>query len=257
MATPSPVRYLRHELVVYRRTWRSSLVPTFLAPILYLAAIGGTLGSAIDRHTGHLGGVSYVVWLAPGLMAASAMQVAVNDCTHPVLGGFKWTRHFVAAAATPLRPVDLVSGWLLWMSLRLALAASVFAAVIWAAGDAVSPWLVAAVPAAALTGLAFAGPITAWSATRQGDESFSTLQRFVILPLFLFSGVFFPVTQLPAVLRPVAFALPLWHGVALCRSLALGTAGPAATMAHVAVLAAFAVVGTVVAAAMFRARLGA
>src|ERR1700730_1641247 len=103
MSTPAPMPSLEHELTVSRRLWRSSLVSSFLAPILFLAAIGGTVGKSIDRHgVGHFGGATYLEWLAPGLMAANAMNVAVQECFHPVLGGFKWTRNFIAAATTPL-----------------------------------------------------------------------------------------------------------------------------------------------------------
>ncbi|HEY2430525.1 MAG TPA: ABC transporter permease [Acidimicrobiales bacterium] len=258
MASPAPVRYLEHELVVYRRLWRSSLASSFLAPVLFLAAIGGTLGSSIDHHgAARLGGVGYLAWLAPGLLAANAMQVAIQECFHPVLGGFKWTRHFIAAAATPLRPVDIVEGWLAWVMLRAALVSAVYVAVAGVFGALRSPWVVAAVPVAALTGLAFAAPATAWSATRERDESFSALQRFVVLPLFLFSGAFFPIGQLPAAVRPLAYVLPLWHGVVLCRALALGNAGLWATLGHLAVLGAYIVIGAVAAVWAFQRRLAA
>ena len=256
MATSPSARYLEHELTVYRRLWRSSIVSSFLAPILFLAAIGGTVGKAIDRHgVGHFGGVSYLVWLAPGLMAANAMQIAIQECFHPVLGGFKWTRNFLAAAATPLQPdpgqpaPDDVVG------LRALLVSAVYLLVAALFGAVTSAWAVLAVPAAALTGLAFGAPATAWSATRQRDESFSALQRFAVLPLFLFSGAFFPITQLPAVIRPVAYVLPLWHGVALCRALALGRAGFWASVGHVVVLTAYFSAGTVAAVVAFRRRL--
>jgi lipooligosaccharide transport system permease protein len=250
------MRYLEHELTVYRRLWRSSLVSSFLAPILFLAAIGGTVGKSIDRHgVGHFGGATYLEWLAPGLMAANAMNVAVQECFHPVLGGFKWTRNFIAAATTPLTPDDIVKGWLTWVGLRALLVSAVFLLVAAAFGAVTTGLAVLAIPAAALTGLAFAAPATAWAATRQRDESFSTLQRFAILPLSLFSGGFFPITQLPAAVRPLAYALPLWHGVALCRALSLDHAGWAASLGHVVVLATYAAVGTVAAVAAFRRRL--
>ena len=230
MATSPSVRYLEHELTVYRRLWRSSIVSSFLAPILFLAANGGTDGKAIDRHgIGHFGGVSYLVWLAPGLMAANAMQIAVQECFHPVLGGFKWTRNFLAAAATPLQPDDIVGGWLTWVGLRALLVSAVYLLVAALFGAVTSAWAVLAVPAAALTGLAFGAPATAWSATRQRDESFSALQRFAVLPL--------------------------WHGVALCRALALGRAGFWASVGHVVVLTAYFSAGTVAAVVAFRRRL--
>ncbi len=258
MATPPALRYLEHEATVYRRVWRSSLVPSFLAPVLFLAAIGGTLGHTIDRRgVGHLGGVGYLAFLAPGLLASNAMQVGVNECLHPVLGGFKWTKHFIAASATPLRPVDIVSGWLGWVALRLTLVSTVFAAVAAVAGALPTLLAVLAVPVAVLTGLAFAAPATAWAATRERDESFAALQRFVLLPLFLFSGTFFPISQLPAALRPVAWLTPLWHGVSLCRSLALGRVGAAAAAGHLVVLVTMTAAGALASGATFRRRLAA
>jgi lipooligosaccharide transport system permease protein len=258
MATPPAARYLEHELVVYRRLWRSSLASSFLAPILFLAAIGGTLGHSIDRHgVARLGGVGYLQWLAPGLLAANAMQIAIQECFHPVLGGFKWTRNFIAAAATPLRPTDIVVGWLSWVALRTTLVSAVYVLVAVVFGAAHSPEMVVGIPVAALTGMAFAAPATAWSATRQQDESFSALQRFFVLPLFLFSGAFFPISQLPAGIRPIAYLLPLWHGVALCRALALGRAGLWASLGHVGVLLAFTVAGGAASVVTFRRRLAA
>jgi lipooligosaccharide transport system permease protein len=256
VATPASVRYLEHELTVYRRLWRSSLVSSFLSPVLFLAAIGGTVGKSIDRHgVGHFGGATYIEWLAPGLMAANAMQVAVQECFHPVLGGFKWTRTFIGAAATPLEPGHIVGGKLTWVGARALLVSSAYllvAAVFGAVTRASAVW---AIPVAALTGLAFAAPATAWAATRERDDSFSSIQRFAVLPLFLFSGAFFPITQLPAVIRPVAYVLPLWHGVALCRALALGRAGFWASVGHVVVLMAYFSAGAVAAVAAFRRRL--
>ncbi|MFI5041859.1 MAG: ABC transporter permease [Acidimicrobiales bacterium] len=256
MSVPSPLRYLEHEVTVYRRVWRSSVASSFLAPVLYLLAIGSTLGKSIDQHgVGRFGGVSYLVWLAPGLLAANAMQVASQESFHPVLGGFRWTRHFVAAAATPLRPQDLVCSWLMWVALRTLLVSTVFLLVSTAFGAIRSPLAIAALPVASLTALAFAGPFTAWSATRQNDESFPALQRFAIVPMFLFSGAFFPITQLPPAARLVAFVLPLWHGVALCRALALGHPGLWASIGHLVVLCAYASVGAALSVLAFRRRL--
>ena len=244
MATPAPVRYLEHELTVYRRLWRSSLVSSFLSPVLFLAAIGGTVGKAIDRHgVGHFGGATYIEWLAPGLMAANAMQVAIQECFHPVLGGFKWTRTFIGAAATPLEPGAIVVGKLTWVGLRALSISGAYllvAAIFGAVTRAAAIW---AIPVAALTGMAFAAPAAAWAATRERDDSFSSIQRFGVLPLFLFSGAFFPISQLPAGVRPIAYVLPLWHGVVLCRALALGHAGGWASVGHILVLAAYVAAG--------------
>ena len=122
-------------------------------------------------------------------------------------------------------------------------------------GAVTGPTAVLAVPAALLTGLAFAAPIAAFSATQKDANGFNALFRFGVIPLFLFSGTFFPVAQLPALLQPLAYVTPLWHGVDLCRSLALGTAEPAMTLVHLAYLGTMTAVGVAAALVTFRRRL--
>jgi len=237
------VRELRYWLTNYRRTWRGSIYSSVLNPLLYLGAMGIGLGTLVDAHgTARLGGLSYLAFLAPGLLAAAAMQAAVEESTYPVLGSVKWRRTYYAAAASPLRPADLFHGHLLFTTMRLAMNSAVFLAVMAAFGAVASPWALAALPAAVLTGLAFAAPVEAWAITVTKDTSFALIFRFGLIPLFLFSGTFFPITQLPAWLRPLAYLTPLWHGVALCRSLTLGTASLGGALAHVTYLAAVAAV---------------
>jgi lipooligosaccharide transport system permease protein len=237
------VRELRYWLTNYRRTWRGSIYSSVLSPLLYLGAMGIGLGTLVDAHgTARLGGLSYLAFLAPGLLAAAAMQAAVEESTCPVLGSVKWRRTYYAATASPLRPADLFHGHLLFTTMRLAMNSAIFLAVMAAFGAIASPWALAALPAAVLTGLAFAAPVEAWAITVTKDTSFALIFRFGLIPLFLFSGTFFPITQLPAWLRPLAYLTPLWHGVALCRSLTLGTASPGGALAHVAYLVAVAAV---------------
>ncbi len=249
-------RQLRFWLTNYRRTWRGSIYSGVLSPVLYLAAMGVGLGAIVDaRHPAGLGGVSYAAFLAPGLMAAQAMQTAMEESTYPVFGSVKWLKTYQAAAATPLRPADLFHGHLLFTALRLAMNACVFLAVMAAFGTIRSAWALACVPGAVLTGLAFAAPVEAFTVTRTRDSSFTMLFRFGMIPLFLFSGTFFPVTQLPAVIRPPAYLTPLWHGVALCRSLSLGAAGLAGSAAHVGYLAGVAGAGLAAGRVTYRRRL--
>jgi lipooligosaccharide transport system permease protein len=250
------VREFRYWLTNYRRTWRGSIYSSVLSPLLYLGAMGVGLGTLVDAHgTASLGGLSYLAFLAPGLLAAAAMQAAVEESTYPVLGSVKWRRTYYAATASPLRPADLFHGHLLFTTMRLAMNSAIFLAVMAAFGTVASPWALAALPAAVLTGLAFAAPIEAWAITVTKDTSFALIFRFGLIPLFLFSGTFFPVTQLPAWLRPLAYATPLWHGVALCRSLTLGTATLGGSLAHVAYLAALVVVSVAVGDRTYRRRL--
>lgn len=256
--THPALRQVEHELMIYRRVWRGSVVTAFLNPLLFMAAMGLGVGEAIDRNTtgsATLGGVRYLAFLVPGLVAAAAMQVGATESMWPVQGGFSWQRFFHASAATPLRPVDILGGWLLWVSARILLSATIFIVIATGFGAVRSPLGVLAIPVAVLTGLAFAAPLTAFSATRHGDSSYPMILRFGIIPLFLFSGAFFPISQLPAGLRPLAWFTPLWHGVELCRSLTLGRPEAVTAVVHAAVLAAFALAGVAWGARTFTRRL--
>jgi lipooligosaccharide transport system permease protein len=183
------------------------------------------------------------------------MQTAFGEGLYPVLGSVKWVQNYFAAVASPLRPADVFRGHLLFVILRLTMNCGIFLAVIAAFGAARSPLVVFALPVAVLTGLAFAPALMAWAVTRTRDTSFSVLMRFLMIPLFLFSGTFFPITQLPAWLRPLAYVTPLWHGVELCRTLSLGTADLGGAAVHVAYLLAFALVGCAVAQRTYQKRL--
>ncbi|HYK26930.1 MAG TPA: ABC transporter permease [Streptosporangiaceae bacterium] len=250
------LREFRSWLVNYRRTWRGTVYSSLLGPVLYLGAMGLGLGTLVNRHgTGSLGGVSYLQFLAPGLLAAQAMQSATEESSWPVFGSVKWRRTYQAAAATPLRPADIFHGHLLFTTMRLVMNCTVFVAVMAAFGAVRSAWVLAAIPVAILTGLAFATPMEAFAVTREKPNSFAMIFRFGIIPLFLFSGTFFPISQLPGALQPVAYVTPLWNGVALSRSLCLGTATLGPALAHVAYLVAFAIAGLIAGQRCYRRRL--
>jgi lipooligosaccharide transport system permease protein len=137
-------------------------------------------------------------------------------------------------------------GHLGWMAIRLSMAGAAFLIVAALLGALASPLAVLAVPAAVLTGLAFAAPLTAFAATQETDHRFALVMRFGVLPLFLFSGTFFPISQLPGWMQAVAWVSPLWHGVVLCRSATTATlpdGGWAAIVVHLAIVVAFVVVG--------------
>ncbi len=238
------VREFRHQLALYRRTWRGTLFSSVANPLLYLAAMGAGLGSLVNQHSAaRLGGVSYLAFIAPGLLAATAMQVAIGASTYPVLGGVKWQKTYFAAVATPVRPADIFHGFLIFVTMRLTIAASAFLAVMAIFGAAATPLAAAAVPVAVLTGLAFAAPVAAWAVTRNSDVGFSVLFRLGLIPMFLFSGTFFPLSQLPVWLRPIAYITPLWHGVAACRALSLGVVSVPGLLAHIAYLTALTAIG--------------
>ncbi|MGH7922468.1 MAG: ABC transporter permease [Candidatus Dormibacteraceae bacterium] len=236
---------VEHNLLVYRRTWRGSIVGTILMPVAFLAAMGLGLGGLVDRHAGGVQGLSYVAFIAPGLLAANAMQSAGVLATYPIMGKIRWEHTYEAVLATPEGVFEILLGELAWIALRMLQGAVIFAIVMVLFGAARSPWLLAAIPVAVLTGLSFAAPISALSGIVRNDTPFSVLQRFVILPLFLFGGAFFPLSHLPGLLQVVAWALPLAHGVALTRALSVGTAAWGPALLHLAVLLAYFLAGAV------------
>jgi lipooligosaccharide transport system permease protein len=245
-------------LTVYRRTWRSSIWSSVLGPVFYLGALGFGLGTLVDEHSAaSLGGVSYLAFVAPAILASGAMNTAMAEASYPVFGSIKWNRIYIGAQASPLRPADIFRGHLMFMTMRIAMNSALVTVFLVAFGAARSAWVVLAWPAAVLTGLAFAAPIAAWAVTVKIETSFNYIFRFVMMPLMLFSGTFFPLSQLPAGLRALAYATPLWHGVALCRAFSLGTApgDPAGMLGHAAYLAVLAGVGIWAGARTYRRRL--
>ena len=239
---------LEHLAVGYRRTFRASLFSSFLSPVLFLTAMGLGVGSYVNQSSSAsqaLGGLTYLQFLAPGLLAATAMQSASFEATFPIMSGLVWQRTFHAMYATPITPRDIVLGTVTWITIRLLMITTIFTGVIVVFGAAASPLIALAIPAAVLTGLAFATPILAFAATQRTPDKFNYLFRFGVTPLFLFSGTFFPISNLPPFLQPIAWLSPLWHGVELTRGLALGTVGqePLLALLHVAVLVAIVAIG--------------
>lgn len=236
MVLPVALRYLEREARVWRRLWRGSVFSGLLSPILFLGAMGLGLGGIVDARAGQIDGLDYLSFVAPGLLAASAMMNASGAALWPVVAGHKWMGFYRAATATPLRPRDVYAGYLVWLGLQAALHAVPFLAVAAVLGGVRSPWGALAVPVAALSAMAFAAPLAAYAISQDSDGYFAAIMRLVVLPLFLFSGSFFPVDDLPAGLQPVARVTPLWHAVELCRSLTTGRVDVAIDVLHVSFL---------------------
>jgi lipooligosaccharide transport system permease protein len=250
------VRALRCWLTVYRRIWRSSIWSSFLGPVFYLTALGYGLGSLVDKHgTAQLGGVPYPVFVAPAILAVQAMNSGLSESSFPVFGSVKWNKIYIAAQATPLRPADIYRGHLLFIAMRIAMNSAIFVIVMAAFGVIRSPWAALLLPAGVLTGVAFAAPVAAWAVTLRRETPFTYVFRFGAVPMMLFSGTFFQVTQLPGWLQPVACATPLWHGVALCRAFSLGTIDAGRVAINVAYLGALTGAGLAAGARTYRRRL--
>jgi lipooligosaccharide transport system permease protein len=257
MATPTSLRAFELWTTRYKRLWRSGLVSSILSPLLFLAAMGLGLGTLVNRGPGAstFGGVRYVAFIAPGLLAAAAIQTAAVESMWPVLGAIKWDRTYHAMLATPLGVADVLLGHLIYMAMRVLLATIGFAVVMSFFGTLHSWWAPLAVPAAALGGVAIATAFTAYAATRDIDSSFAALNRFVVIPMFLFSGTFYPISRLPSLVRPIAYITPLYHSVALCRSLTLGTVTWGGAAVHTGFLAAMTLVSWRIARVTFNRRL--
>ncbi|MGH3442815.1 MAG: ABC transporter permease [Nitriliruptorales bacterium] len=255
MATPVPLRVLESHARVYRRTWRGSAISAFLNPILYLAALGMGLGTLVDRGDTAALALPYVEWLAPALLVASTMQTGFNESAWPVMAGLKWRETYHAALATPVGVRDLVLGHIGWVTIRVTMTGLVFAIVAVGFGAMRPVAVPLAVAIGTLTGIAFAAPITAYTAGLDRDYHLTSLMRFGIVPMFLFSGTFFPIERLPGWLEPVAFFTPLWHGVEIARAVGLDEPTRLPILVNVAVLAVLAVAGTAAAIPLFARRL--
>src|ERR1039458_10066290 len=175
---PLWMRSVGYYAYAYKRTWRSSVTTSFLFPILYLAAMGIGLGTLVNQHVHRVGGVSYLDFIAPGLLASTAMQIGANESMYPVMAAIKWLRTYFAMLATPLTVIDVLVGHLAWIALRLLMVTSIYLALMAAFGTVHSGLAVLAIPVGILTGLAFATPIAAFAAAQQNDTGFSTIYRF-------------------------------------------------------------------------------
>jgi lipooligosaccharide transport system permease protein len=249
---PSPLPVLEHRLMALRRTWRGNIFTSFLLPILFLLGMGVSVGAYVDR--GGTLGVPYLNYVAPGLMASTAVQIAVGESMWPILNAFAWNRLYHAMRASPLRAADIVGGEFAYLMVRVGIPATSFLIVMVAFG-VVGRWGLAAVPAAILVGAAMAGAIMAYSASIKSDNMFALLFRFAIIPMTLFAGVFFPVHAMPLVARWIAYASPLWHGVELCRYATAGVPSTLPPVWHVAYLLLWAVAGYALARWRFAKRL--
>jgi lipooligosaccharide transport system permease protein len=242
-------------LAVYRRVWLGSAISSFLAPLLYLGAMGFGLGALVNRSGGGVDGVPYVQFVAPGLLAATAMQTGVGESSYQVMGAVKWQRQYHAMLAAPLGPVDLVLGHAAYILVRIALSCVAFTLVATLLGAIPSPLAVVGLLVAILCGAAYTPVVMAFSARQENDGNFNLLFRFGIIPMFLFAGTFFPVDRLPGWIQPLAWLTPLWHATTSVRQLTLGIPDWPAIALHCAYLLAWVVAGIVLAFRSYRVRL--
>jgi lipooligosaccharide transport system permease protein len=225
VALPVVLRYTEREARGWLKLWKAWAFSFFVVPLLFLGGMGLGLGSYVDTGAGTVGGYDYLTFVAPGLMAAGVMQNMTGDGLWGVMGGHKWQGTFNAAVASPLRPGDVFGGWLLWRGFLGGASAVSFLLAATLMGAVPSVCGVLAVPATILCALAFSSLLASWSITREIDSSFPVVFRLVIMPIYVFSGTFFPLADLPGAVQTLARTTPLWHAIELCRGATTGTLG--------------------------------
>ena len=258
MGTPAAVRIAERELLLYRRIWRENVIGAFVQPFLYLVGVGVGVGSLVDdggTSDAILGDVSYFAFYATALLATTSMFNTGQEALWPTMDGFRWSYAYVGMMGAPLEPRDLATSFLIRFGGRSFITATGVACVLALFPSTRSPGLILAVGAAILCGLAFAMPIAAWTGSRDVDNTFPAIMRFVIMPMFLFGGAFYPVEQLPRALEVIAWFTPLWHAIELCRGAVLGGLAATTALMHIGVLVAYITAGWVACTIVFDRRL--
>ncbi|HEY5221491.1 MAG TPA: ABC transporter permease [Microbacteriaceae bacterium] len=236
-----------HRFRVMRAYLQTVVVTGIGNPFLYLFAMGVGLGSLVSNNMGSqaMSGVSYLVFIAPALLATASMTAASEEFTYPVLLGFKWNPTFYGMNAAPISPGQIIDGIVYSVIARLLGTCVIYYVFMLLFSAVPSPWGVVAIFVAVLTGLAFGTPVMAYVATIEQDSGqVAMLMRFVLLPLTLFSGTFFPLSVMPIYLQWIGWISPLWHGAELSRVFAYGLQEPLwLTIVHAAYLIALTVGG--------------
>lgn len=238
-AIPSPRRSFRmvqRNLVVYKHTWMV-IVSGFFEPLFYLLGIGFGLGSMVPP----INGISYSAFVAPGLLASSCLNGAITDGFFNIHFKLYFQKTYDGILATPMRVPDVVFGEMLWALGRGSLYAAAFLAVLLVLGESsgrpmlLSRWAVLAWPAAVLVAATFSAMAICLTTFARKVEDFDTVMGLLVMPMFLFSGIFIPVTRFPEPVQWIVQATPLYHGVGLLRQLTTGAVG-FGIMGHVAYL---------------------
>ncbi|HEY7045227.1 MAG TPA: ABC transporter permease [Nocardioidaceae bacterium] len=219
-----PWRVVERNFLVYRHGW-FVFATGMLEPILYLLSIGIGVGGLVGDFTLADGSeVGYVEFVAPAMLAASAMNGALFDATYNIFFRMKYEKLYDAMLATPLRPTDVARGEIVWALLRGAIYSAVFIVVMLCLGLVSSWWMVLALPATMLIGYAFAGAGMALTTWMRSWQDFEYIQLSIV-PMFLFSATFYPLSTYPDTVEAIVRWTPLYQGVVLCRSMSLGTMG--------------------------------
>ena len=228
-------------------------------PVAYLFAMGVGLATLVDTSSeGVFGGVSYLAFIAPALLISAAVMTAANEFTFPVMDGFKWRRVYYGPHASPLTPEQIAGGHIMAVTLRFLLQSAIYFAVVALFGASPSGWGWVSILVATLAGLSFGLPLMAFAASIKEDKGqFAMVMRFIVTPLFLFSGTFFPLDSLPLAVRWIGWISPIWHGTELGRVFSYGyDEPPLLTILHIVFLVGLSVAGWMLTKRQFARRLG-
>jgi lipooligosaccharide transport system permease protein len=218
-----------HRFRVMRSYLQTVLVTGFGNPLLYLLAMGLGLGSLVSASMGPnaVDGVSYLAFVAPALLCTAAVTVASEEFTYPIMLGFKWNPTFFGINSSPIAPGQIIDGVIISVVARLLGTTAVYYLFMVLFGAVPDPWGWVSILIGTLGGLAFGAPIMAYVATLEQDTGqIAMLMRFVLLPLSLFSGTFFPLTSMPWFLQWIGWVSPLWHSTELSRVFTYGMSEP-------------------------------
>ncbi len=230
-------RVLMRNLMVFKKNLKTNILFNFFEPVFYLTAMGWGLGSFV----GDINGLSYIQYIAPGMIASSAMWTSSAECTYESFVRMHFQKIYHAIVATPVNLKEVVVGDMLTGVFRSVLYGSVILLVIFSLGLVPSPWALFVPLVLILCGFVFAEMGMIWTGIVPHIDSFSYFFTLVVTPMFLFSGVFFPIEALPGFVSTVAWFLPLYHVVVLLRSLVLGLVSPF-LLVHVAWLLVFIII---------------
>jgi len=237
--------------------WTSVLGWAVLTPVLYVLAMGVGLGGLVDATSGGIGGVPYLTFVAPGLLVSAVVMSVGNEMMFPVMSGFKWQELYFVRAATAGSAGQVALAELVAVAIRAAAEATLFWLVLVVLGATSGGWSWLMIPIATLAGMALGSPIAAFSATRKDEGfEFAFLQRFVLTPMFLFAGTFYPLESMPIYLQWVGWISPMWHGTQLARAVSYGLPLPGLEVAlHLLFLVALLGLGSWLVMKNFTARL--
>lgn len=211
-------RVWQRHAKVYTKLYLSSLALNFVEPVLYLAAMGLGLGAFVKE----IKGVPYINFIAPGIIASSSMFAATYECSYGTFVRMTFQKTFDAILSTPVGADDLIAGELLWGATKSLLYGAIIMVVISVFGLVDSAFLLLVLPFLFLAGVIFAEIALCFVAVVPGIDSFNYFYTLLMTPMFLFSGIFFPIDALPPAVAKIAFFTPLYHLVNICRACSSG-----------------------------------